>query len=136
MNSCLESQMILWSRGLIRSCDKLKSLYLHFLSVFGHKIGDNGNLPWWAPVYKIIWCFDHVVFSDHYIFTTIVSMDTKLGKKVIYLDELLPITSHDPLITWSYKFTWETKIIIFLLLQCLLSPSLTRWWFTLTSSCP
>ena len=39
-------------------------------------------------------------------------MATKLGWIIIYLDGLLPIKSHDPLITWSCKITWQAKIII------------------------
>ena len=35
-------------------------------------------------------------------------MATKPVKTVIYLDGLLPIKSHDPLMTWS--FTWQTKM--------------------------
>ena len=35
-------------------------------------------------------------------------MATKPVKTVIYLDRLLPIKSHDPLMTWS--FTWQTKM--------------------------
>ena len=30
-------------------------------------------------------------------------MPTKIGKMVIYLDDLLPIKSHDPLIAWSLR---------------------------------
>ena len=37
--------------------------------------------------------------------TTRVSMATNLGRMVTYLDGILPIKSHDPLITWSCKIT-------------------------------
>ena len=37
---------------------------------------------------------------------------TKLGRVVTYHEGLPPIKSHDPLITWSCKITWQTKFII------------------------
>ena len=43
---------------------------------------------------------DHVTNLKH-ISTTKVSFATKLGRMVTYLDWLLPIKPHDPLITWS-----------------------------------
>ena len=36
----------------------------------------------------------------------------KLGRMITYLDKFLPIQLHYPLITWSYKTTWQTKTII------------------------
>ena len=39
--------------------------------------------------------------------------------------------SHDPLITWSCKITWQTKIVIFLLPQRLWLPNLVGRWLTL-----
>ena len=43
----------------------------------------------------------------------------KLGRVVIYHDELLPIKTHDILSTWACKITWKTKNSIFLLPQYL-----------------
>ena len=40
-----------------------------------------------------------------------MSLANKLGTMVTYLDGLLPITSYDPLITWSSKITWHTQTI-------------------------
>ena len=51
-----------------RSRDKLKALYLHYQSVYGHQTRQDGNLSWWAPVHKITWPLNHVVklkWSDH-----------------------------------------------------------------------
>ena len=62
-------------------------------------------------------------------------MATKLGRMVIYLERLLPIKSHDHIITWSWKITWETKNIS-LLPQCLWAQNLAGWWLTLRSSYP
>ena len=39
-------------------------------------------------------------------------MATKSDRNVNYLDGLLPINLHDPLIAWSCKITWQTKITI------------------------
>ena len=48
---------------------------------------------------------------------------------------LLPIKWHDPLITWSWEITWQTKII-FPLPECLWLPKLRGWYFTLMGSRP
>ena len=42
----------------------------------------------------------HVANKNHHISITRVSMATKLGRMIASLDGLLPIMSHDPLITW------------------------------------
>ena len=39
-------------------------------------------------------------------------MTTKLGKVVIYPEEILPKKLHDSLITWSCEITRQTKTII------------------------
>ena len=41
----------------------------------------------------------HMTNENHYVSTNIVSMANKLGRVVAYHDGLLPIKSHDPLIT-------------------------------------
>ena len=50
--------------------------------------------------------------NQKHIFTTRVSKTIKLDRIVTYLGELLPMRSHDTLIRWSWKITWETRIII------------------------
>ena len=35
----------LWSRDRVRSRGKLKSLYLHFQSAYGHQTLQEGNIP-------------------------------------------------------------------------------------------
>ena len=47
-----------------RSIDKLKSLYLRYHCAYGQQTWQDGNLPWWAPSYKITWSFDHVALRD------------------------------------------------------------------------
>ena len=61
---------------------------------------------------------DQVTNWKH-ISTTTVPMATRLGKKATYLDGVLSIKSHDPLVTWSSVITWQTKIIISPLPHCL-----------------
>ena len=61
----------------------------------------------------------HVTNKNHYISTTRVPMATKLGRTVTYFERLLTIKSFYPLITWSCKVTWQTKIIIFPQPECL-----------------
>ena len=53
------------------------------------------------------------------ISTTTVPMTTKLGRLVIYYEELLLIKPHDSLIMWSSKITWQTKTVISPLSPCL-----------------
>ena len=52
-------------------------------------------------------------------------MDTRISRVVIYNKGLIPIKSHDPLITWSCEITWQTKIIITQLTE----------WFMVTKLC-
>ena len=54
-------------------------------------------------------------------------MPTKLGRVVTYNEELPPIKSHDPLNTWPYKITWQTKFIITPLPEWLRPPNLVGW---------
>ena len=37
--------MTLLSRGLVKSLSKLKALYLHYFSVYGHQTWQDGDLP-------------------------------------------------------------------------------------------
>ena len=53
-----------------------------------------------------------------------MSVATKIGKMVAYLEVLLTMKSHEPLITWSCEITWQTKTAISPLSQCLWPPNL------------
>ena len=76
---------------------------------------------------------DHATNYNHYIFTTTVSMATKLGGMVIYLERLLIIKLYKDLITWLIKITWQAKTRISLLWQYLWPLNLARWWHTMKS---
>ena len=57
-----------------------------------------------AITHEVMWPFDRVILRDlvkknHYISNTTVSMATKLGKMVTYLDLLPPIKLFDPVET-------------------------------------
>ena len=103
-------------------------LYLHYRSAYGHQTWQGGDLQWESPINKVAWIMDNVVswhyvtIWEHYISTTRVSMATKLGRMVNYLDLLLPIKPNYPLITWFFNIMWQTKTIISLP-QCLQPPS-------------
>ena len=104
--------MALWS------LDKLKPVSLHYQSSYSHQTLQDGNLLWCAPTHKFTWPLFHVVLQDHmtnenhYISTARVPMTTKLVRMVNYLDGLLPLKSHHPLIMWSCKIMrQETKLI-------------------------
>ena len=62
-------------------------------------------------------------------------MATKHGRMVAHLDVLLPIKSHDPLITRSCDITWQAKTIkISSLSQCLWPQNVVGWWLILKGS--
>ena len=61
-------------------------------------------------------------------------MATKLVMVVTCLEMIPHLKSHELLITWSCKITWQTKINISSLPQCLWSPILSGLWFTLRRS--
>ena len=65
MNTHLQKIITIYSRGLERSCDKLKALYFHYQSTYDRQTWQNVNLPWLAFTHKVIWFFDYVVFMDH-----------------------------------------------------------------------
>ena len=157
--------MTLWSRGIKRSRDKLKTLYLNYQS-------DNGHQTWWlilrssySQSYLIPWLRGFARLRDlvkPLYFNYVVSMTTKLGRMVTYLEEFLTKKSRDLLITCSYKFmwqtkttttvpmvikfgrivtwscmaTWQTETIISPLPQCSWSANLIGWWLIVRSSHP
>ena len=61
-------------------------------------------------------------------------MATKLDRMVTYLEGFLPIKSHDPLITWPCKITWQAKTSTSLLSQCWWTLNLAIWLLVLKSS--
>ena len=173
--------MSLWSRGLVRWRDNLKSLYPHYRNVCGHETWQAGDLLWetstnnvtptfghvvkitwqtktiisplpdyllakilarlWLPfTHKVIWPYNHLVLWDqvtnwkHYISATTISMDTKLGRMMNYLEWHLPISSHDHIITCSCKITWPAKVIIYQSTQCLWLSTLAFWGYTMRNS--
>ena len=90
---------------------------------------------------KITWHFAHVVLRDHVtnwnhcISFTTVAMATKISRMVTYLKGILTTKSCNALITWSGKFTWQTKTIISTLLEWLCPLNLAKWWLILMGSC-
>lgn len=70
-----------------------------------------------------------ILLFDHwkkYISATTMFKATKLGKVMIYLEELLPIRLLHPLVMWSFKITWKTKTIIISITTMLMAPKLGR----------
>ena len=134
--------MTLWLRGLTESRDKLKSLFFHYHSSYGHQTWRDANLLLRTPANKFTWSFDLVVLQDHmansnhYIFTTTVPMVTKPEKLVTCHEGLLPIMILHPLVTWFCKIMWQTKTIFYLLPQNLCPQNLAGWWLNLTAFYP
>ena len=69
----------------------------------------------------------------HCLFTTTMLMATKRGRMMTYLERLLPIKSNGHINTWSCNITWQTKIIIYSLTQCLWQSILAGWGYTIRS---
>ena len=85
-----------------RSRDKLKTLYLHYPSVYSHPSWQDGNLPWCSSDHRVTWLFDNVVLWDYvtnqhrYISTTTVHLATKLRRVVSNFEGFLLIVLLDP----------------------------------------
>ena len=109
--------------SFVRSLDKLKPLYFHWRSAYGHQTWKDGNLSWWAPTHKVTKTINTWSCKVSWQSKTIISPLSqllwlpKLGRLVIYFEELLSIYWHDLLFTWSCEITWQTKNIISLLPQ-------------------
>ena len=76
-----------------------KTIYLHYHNAYGQKAWQDGVLPWATSTHKVTWPYNHVVLQDHvtnwkHIFST-MSMATKPGRIVTYLEWVLPIKSRD-----------------------------------------
>ena len=52
-------------RGPSRSRDKLKSLYLLYRNVYGHKIWQDDDLLWAASTHRVTWPYNHLVLRDN-----------------------------------------------------------------------
>ena len=68
---------------------------------------------------------DVITWQTKNISTMKVSMATKICM-LTYFDGLQPTKSHDSLITWSFRITWQTRIITPELPKCLWPPNLAR----------
>ena len=95
--------MDLSKRMLNLNLQALKASFLHHYRAYIRKTWQSEHLRWGA----IVCLFPQFLRS------------TNFGRLVTYLDGLLPIKSHDPLITWSPEITWKTKTIISPMLRCL-----------------
>ena len=79
--------------------------------------------------------FDQMAFQDTWETKAIVvSIASKLGRMVTYLEGLHPKSLRDPFVTWLCKITWQTWTIISPLGQYLWSSDLARWWLILRHS--
>ena len=119
------SHMTLWWRGLLRSCGKLKSLYLHYHSADGHQIGQAGDFLWGFSTHDATPAFRDGILRDHVTNHNPLYLHYHniYGHKIWQDDNLHRVTStiksHDHIITWSCKIMWQAKIIIYPLIQCL-----------------
>ena len=126
MGSCPCIQITLWSRGLVKSCDKLKLLYLHYQSAYGKvaifldellSVKLHHLLITWYCVINL-----KLLYLHYNIF-----MATNLGRLVIYHQRLLPIMLLQHLVTWPCEITWQTENICWLP-ECVWPQNVTGWW--------
>ena len=80
---------------------------------------DKEAIPWRTPTQKV---------------SCTKPMAPKHGKVVTFHEGLWSINSHNLLIECSREFTWQIKITVFPLSQCLFSQDLPGWWHTVRSS--
>ena len=76
----------------------------------------------------ITWPSYHVADGKCYISTSAGPMSTNLDRVVGSNAGLLSINSHNLLITWSYKVTWQIRNVINLLFRDLSLSNLTEGW--------
>ena len=133
-----KSHMFLWSRGLAKSHNKLLILMIHYCSAYGHQTRWVVTCPKYLLSVKsqnpLIMCFSTSWDKlKTYISTAKMSMVTKIEMIVTYHEMFSAISSNDPLITWSCKITWQTKVIKSPLTYCLKQQNLAGWWIVLSS---
>ena len=121
---------IIWNLSL----QPLK-MYLHFHNTYIHQTWHGGDLPPGLPTNKVAWPFDHIVGQNTWQAknVSLLSECEKLGMTVTDHDWFLQIKSHYFLIVWSWKITWQFKIIIPPLPKPLWLPNVAGWWLTLGS---
>ena len=78
----------------------------------------------------------HVTDKKRYISTSARPMATKLGRVVGSNAGFLSIKSHNLLMTWSHKVTWQMKNILNSLLRDLSLLNLTEGWLMIRSQSP
>ena len=125
----------LWSRGLAKSCFKLKT-YLHYRNAHRHQTWEGSDLPWKTPTHRVTWPFHHVVLQDHatyykHNFITTIPVATKLGRVVTYSKKFPFIKLRDPSVTWSCNVTWRIEYVKSPLTLDQWPPNMARWWLTL-----
>ena len=94
----LRDLLITWAR------DKCRALYLPFHNTYDHQTWQSSYLRWENPTFKITWPFDYMVtwqMKKTYIFTSTISMATKLGRVVTCSWKIPSTKSYDLLITRS-----------------------------------
>ena len=121
---------MLWLRGFANSRDKWKPLYQYYWSAYGYQTCQISTItvPLATKLCKMMTYLErlppikHMTLwpcglatswgkQKHYISTTRMLTANTHGRIVIFLNGFLPIKSHEPLITWSWEITWQTKNI-------------------------
>ena len=81
--------------------------------------------------HKVKQRINYIVLQGHftdqsvYIFFIRKTMATKLGSIITYLDGILPIKSHEALISWSCEIMWQTQSVVSLPSKRLLPAMMT-----------
>ena len=117
MSSYLQNHINFSSRGLKKSRDKLKPLYLLYHSDYGHQTCYDADITWQALNHKVIQSFDHVFLQghvtnkSHYISITRVFIVTQLGNDDFpWWDPTYNVIwPFDHMSLWDKRFTHRSR---------------------------
>ena len=136
----LHPHKIIWRFDLARSNNKLKALYLHFQSAYYHQAWEDDNLP-----LKSFYQLSHRMLRlsglarscnkltpFHLQYQSLYDSQTWQDDDLSWENPTLKLLN--PLVKVSCKITWQNKIIISPLWQCLWQRKLASWWLNLLGS--
>ena len=105
------------------SC-KVRKNYICYISATTHSMATK-------PGKKVTYCDLLPTIKSHYPLNTwLLEVTIKHSRVVTYNEQFPSIKSEDPSFMWSRKVTWQSKYIIFLLLQGLWPLNMASWWLT------
>ena len=131
---------MLWSRSLVNSHGKLKSLYLHYLGADSYQTWQDCNLPWCAPAIKshylfIMWSRKsqdklkslYLRYHSAYGHQTRQAADLPCGASMDNIPLFRHVVLRDHETNWNHYISTTTNLWL---------QNLAGWWLTLTAFYP